>query len=965
MDKSTKCPKCKTANPSDMRFCGACGTHLATDDGKKKDPLVGTLVGNRFVILEKIGQGGMGVVYKGEQTAIWRPVALKVLRPKFSQDKKLHERFRNEASTASRLTHPNTITIYDFGVLDDNGLYIAMEFIEGKSLDDEIDTHGVLDWQRSCRIAMQICGSLQEAHEHNIIHRDLKPDNIMLTRRGAESDVVKVLDFGIAKIMADEESEYRPSLTAADEIFGTPEYMAPEQIRGEKLDPRTDIYAMGNILYRMMTGSLPFTSDAPLALLAKHLMEEPIPIDNHESSQWIPTELKSLIMSSLSKNRDDRPASMGYILDQLLEAHGGTLHGQSTSIRVAEVISQSLSRPKAVSHVAKTELQLQAPDIENLSAEAVVRQAEKRDHSAVEKALDRAAAPAETMHCSRELDKQIEDEPEEEGWLEVEEPYDEPVKEERAEQGTSDDDLTVKKKKKVTLDAIIAKTKKNSDFPTMSYNITRLNSNASRQDTSVHKLANVILKSYGLTSKLLKLVNSPYFGQYRGRVMTVSRTVLIMGFEQVRQIAIGLMLFENLQAEDRHQAKSMLDSAYGLLMSGLVAMGIAREMGIEDQEEAFVCAIFRRLGEYVCIYYLPDEYREIRRLVKQNGKIEYDTARHVLGMSFEELGQTMAEEWKFPDEIQKSMNSLPKGNLPKPRDNIEMLRNLSGFADELTKLAAGTRPANRKASLRKLANRFKDSCPVSDEQLGSLLTEATEEVRDYSKILNLNLQESPFIQRVLHWSGVIDLPATQAGRRMLVSEFPKLDTLDPPPTIVEEPRVDQFKERKQILTSGTEEVTVAMTGLYDLNAIIMMVLETMYRGLGLSRVIFCLNEVKARKMIARSGFGDGADEMIRQFRFQPRPGRDLFNRAVSRGADVIVNDTRDPRYVGKLPAWYRRITDTSIILLYPVMIRNYPAGLFYGDVLDSKTTINRGLLVHMDKLRNIAARAIREKGSYG
>ena len=302
-----------------MRLCGGCGFQLdrQVSTADKSDEFVGALVGNRFVIREQIGQGGMGVVYRAEQAGSRREVALKVLRPKLSNEPKLLERFRNEASTASRLSHPNTVTVYDFGVTEDGRLFIAMELVEGITLDDAVRENGPIDWGRTCRIGVQICGSLEEAHQQNIIHRDLKPENIMLTRRGEETDVVKVLDFGIAKILAEEGRGSGPALMARDEMFGTPEYMSPEQIRSEPLDPRADVYALGIIFYRMLTGRLPFSADAPLALLAKHLTEPPIPFDDYPASAEIPRDLQTLVLSALAKDRNSRPASMRIIADQL------------------------------------------------------------------------------------------------------------------------------------------------------------------------------------------------------------------------------------------------------------------------------------------------------------------------------------------------------------------------------------------------------------------------------------------------------------------------------------------------------------------------------------------------------------------------------------------------------------------------------------------------------------------------
>jgi serine/threonine-protein kinase len=321
----TICQKCGALNAAGTIFCGKCGTSVAIADAgvEAPDPLIGIFVGDRFLVRRKLGEGGMGVVYEAEQTAIDRKVALKVLHPHLT-DESLYARFRNEAAASSRLNHPNTITIYDFGRAANGSLYIAMEFVSGRSLDSEIADHGALEWRRACRIGMQICGSLQDAHEHGIVHRDLKPDNVMLCERGGDRDVVKVLDFGIAKIMEDDGQDQRKALTKTGMVFGTPQYMSPEQIRGEKVDARSDIYSTGVILYQMLCGVLPFTAETPMGLLTKHLLDVPPPFSQIAAGTRIPPELEQVVMQTIAKDPVERPASMRALGERLGEVAGLT-----------------------------------------------------------------------------------------------------------------------------------------------------------------------------------------------------------------------------------------------------------------------------------------------------------------------------------------------------------------------------------------------------------------------------------------------------------------------------------------------------------------------------------------------------------------------------------------------------------------------------------------------------------------
>lgn len=287
--------------------------------------MLGAFVGERFLVNRKLGEGGMGVVYEAEQTAIDRKVALKVLHPHLT-DENLYARFRNEAAASSRLGHPNTITVYDFGKTETGSLYIAMEFIDGISLDDEIIERGALDWRRAGKIGLQICGSLQDAHDNGIVHRDLKPENVMLCKRGGEEDVVKVLDFGIAKIMEDDGQDQRKALTKTGMVFGTPQYMSPEQVRGEKVDARSDIYSTGIILYQMLAGVLPFKSETPMGVLTMHLLDTPPALAESNPTMSVPTGLEAVALSALAKDPGDRPQSMkemARLIDEVLSDSTG------------------------------------------------------------------------------------------------------------------------------------------------------------------------------------------------------------------------------------------------------------------------------------------------------------------------------------------------------------------------------------------------------------------------------------------------------------------------------------------------------------------------------------------------------------------------------------------------------------------------------------------------------------------
>ncbi len=275
---------------------------------RPKDPFIGReILGGQFRVIQKIGTGGMGSVYKAEQPAMNRMVAIKILHPKLTGRKDLVSRFRREARAMSQLTHPNTVRVFMYGELEDDGsLYIVMELLEGRNLNQTVRKEGPLPVQRAIPILVQVCGALQEAHEMGIVHRDLKPENIFLSNQGGLVDFAKVLDFGLAKVT---ERQMRPGsliLTQEGMVFGTPEFMSPEQAQGRTLDARSDIYSLAVILYEALTGKLPFDAKTPMEYIQKHVIEPPIPLNERVPELRFASELQAVLGKALAKHPDQR-----------------------------------------------------------------------------------------------------------------------------------------------------------------------------------------------------------------------------------------------------------------------------------------------------------------------------------------------------------------------------------------------------------------------------------------------------------------------------------------------------------------------------------------------------------------------------------------------------------------------------------------------------------------------------------
>jgi serine/threonine protein kinase len=280
------------------------------------DALIGTLIDHRYRVEALLGEGGMGLVYRATHTRLNKTLAIKVLRSENVRDQEVLARFRREAESASNIGNEHIVDIHDFGTLADGSTYFVMECLEGLDLIDAIDAVQRLSEGRAIHIARQICTALGAAHGAGIVHRDLKPENVFLTRRSEDEDFVKVLDFGIAKVAN------RPHrLTRDGEVLGTPHYMSPEQCAGEEIDHRTDIYALGVLLYEMVTGNVPHDADTMMGILTKQMYEDPVP--PRVRVPKLSEQLERVIMQSLEKRPEQRYQTMHEVEADLGRLHAG------------------------------------------------------------------------------------------------------------------------------------------------------------------------------------------------------------------------------------------------------------------------------------------------------------------------------------------------------------------------------------------------------------------------------------------------------------------------------------------------------------------------------------------------------------------------------------------------------------------------------------------------------------------
>src|SRR5688572_367076 len=314
------------------------------------DPLIGRVIADRFKVVSLIARGGMGKVYRAEQAPLGRLCAVKVLNPNYNgdADPEFHQRFFREASITSQISHPNSVTIFDYGKTDDEIYYMAMEYLEGQTLHHALREGGVMNEERVGRIAAQICRALREAHALDVIHRDLKPANIFLTRHGDDEDFVKVLDFGLVKHLSERPEE---QLTQTGLFMGSPKYMAPEQIQGGHVDARTDIYSLGIIMYEMLAGKVPFDRATSVNILMAHVGEPPPPMREVNPNLVCSGVFEDLVMRCIAKDPNARFTSMDDLLQAIKRAHGVSMTGMVAAVNFTgqwAVQGQGSAPPPAV-----------------------------------------------------------------------------------------------------------------------------------------------------------------------------------------------------------------------------------------------------------------------------------------------------------------------------------------------------------------------------------------------------------------------------------------------------------------------------------------------------------------------------------------------------------------------------------------------------------------------------------------
>lgn len=516
--------------------------------------------------------------------------------------------------------------------------------------------------------------------------------------------------------------------------------------------------------------------------------------------------------------------------------------------------------------------------------------------------------------------------------------------------------------KQAIKDIVLSRLRQNSDFPAMSNTINSLNQYKSLDDVTISELANVILRDYALTSKILKLVNSVHYAQF-GEVTTISRAINLLGFENIKNLAVTLILFDHLQ---KHTSNTeCINSILKSFFSAIMAHKIAADTNFADREESFICALFHAFGKMMVAFSMPEKIDEINLFCKERNVLEDVAAVAILGISFKEIGMTIAREWNFPSQIVQSMNTLRSAEITKNPGDTDKLISISTLSNEISRILSGDLDKKKKdEKLDKLLESFQDHFGALKGKMPGIIVSSMEALNEYSTILNLTLQNIPFTTQVLQWAGAPGV--SDAGAvNMMPFEF-ETDSLKTIDTMLED---NKENLPEGIFTKGIQDTNSAIMSNAPINDLVRIVLETMYRGMqlsGQSKALFFIKDPKLSAMNVRFGFGNGIEQIKKWFNITISESGDIFNMTIRKQTDIVVKDISAPDVSSMFPKWYvEKVSPNIFIILLPIIINKKPIGMFYVEgEKEGFQKISGMHLNYLKILRDQTVMAIKQKQGY-
>ena len=465
---------------------------------------------------------------------------------------------------------------------------------------------------------------------------------------------------------------------------------------------------------------------------------------------------------------------------------------------------------------------------------------------------------------------------------------------------------------------LMRRMQRSNDFPALSETVRTLNRLSASDEKSMEHLAAVIVRDYALTNKVLKVVNSAFYGGFAGKVGTISRALVVLGLKPIRALAASLILFEQFAGEENaERVKALIGKS---MFSALLAREAAAEIGSVHGEEAFLAAMFHNLGDVLVAFYLPEEDRAIEAEMEKDGISAAQAQYRILGVDHEHLGMAVGKSWNFPHAITYSMKALPAGKLSASANDEDALRQLAGLAHEMTDcLAAGCGPDH--PDVLAVLARYPQCAGLDGRQISEIVQATRSEYRVLAEGLAMPASAPASIRAL-------------STRQEAAEREPEADDEIAAVTLPDDgPDADRCcgHDPEPILSEGLQEATSMLSENADLNQIAKVVLESVYRAFGLRRVALCLRDPVRQRYVGRLGFGEDIDGYLEALHFDAAYKRDAFHVALRQQTDVHIADLAVYGSGQSIPAWYRALTPNGAMLFLPIVVQNRPIGCIVAE----------------------------------
>ncbi|MEO5358533.1 MAG: HDOD domain-containing protein [Nitrospirae bacterium YQR-1] len=499
-------------------------------------------------------------------------------------------------------------------------------------------------------------------------------------------------------------------------------------------------------------------------------------------------------------------------------------------------------------------------------------------------------------------------------------------------------------------------------FPIMSKTVDilmKLPVNVLQDDTHIANVTNSILTDYGLTSKILAIVNTSYYTQYGGKVGTISRALMLLGFIQVRNAALSLILFEGIV--DKNLANEIKQLIVGSLIKANIARSLAGKIVTADPEEAFICAMLHDLGKIMVAYFLPEEHRAISEKTTKEQLNENTASAAVLGISYEDLSVSIAREWSLPEHIIHSMKLVDKANLFKPITNIDKSHMLVSYSTDLGSVILDQALTNtqKRNSISDLTKQYNICFNITEQQIKGLYDSLLKELNVFLRVYESQAKKDPIIEKVSNF-----LKNARASQFAVSEKSQQIDSIE----IVETEILGLSKAAAEVnteeesLMKGLSDIVGALTGEYTVNDVLRIILEIMYHTMGFSRVFICIRNPKTNMMEARFGFGSDVEKIIRIFKFSITVSEDIFNSSLINNTDILVADSTLKDARSRIPDWYLNTINAHSFTALPIVLNDKPIGMIYGDVIyGGSSSLKAEMIWNLKIMRKLALLAFKQK----